>query len=415
MDVEISESTLTQESLVSYMNDRTLLMYAFPFINSTLRLALSWDWNTVSSTVLLLYDWILLLPEEIEFIWSAKLLRPFNALYNIQRYMPFIDTVALLYIVSFAEPIDVEKCRVLYNISGWMYITGITLTEGEHKFTAILPNFTSYMLLIRWMSPVVVLTMRIWALWGKDIRLSIGLPLFFLSCWVPNFYIFHKFLQTQTYIPSPLPQIIGCAILGGQPILYLCWVILVVYEAVLLILMLIQYRSTNRSGRQLSLTRVVYRDGITYYIILFLLSIMNVATILLLPVRKHFLYISKIPHVLCVFSAFCSHASSCNPKIKFSDYVKFNYTAQVQLGLGAVMMQLKEKKYGIRYAWQWLSFGAAFVVAANVHATQVHVFWLTLEGSQSLANNRGRIPVARQQSRFLFGPAFLIAANVHAT
>ncbi|KAJ3982397.1 hypothetical protein F5890DRAFT_1415792, partial [Lentinula detonsa] len=160
----------------------------------------------VSSTVLLLYDWILLLPEEIEFIWSAKLLRPFNALYNIQRYMPFIDTVALLYIVSFAEPIDVEKCRVLYNISGWMYITGITLTE-------------------------VVLTMRIWALWGKDIRLSIGLPLFFLSCWVPNFYIFHKFLQTQTYIPSPLPQIIGCAILGGQPILYLCWVILVVYEA----------------------------------------------------------------------------------------------------------------------------------------------------------------------------------------
>ncbi|KAJ3995154.1 hypothetical protein F5050DRAFT_1574196, partial [Lentinula boryana] len=91
---------------------------------------------TVSSTVLLLYDWILLLPEEIEFIWSAKLLRPFNALFNIQRYMPFIDTVALLYIVSFAKPIDVEKCRVLYNISGWMYITGIALTEGEHKFVA---------------------------------------------------------------------------------------------------------------------------------------------------------------------------------------------------------------------------------------------------------------------------------------
>ncbi|KAJ3785685.1 hypothetical protein GGU10DRAFT_332919 [Lentinula aff. detonsa] len=236
MDVEISESTLTQESL------KVL----------TPRLALSWDWNTVSSTVILFYDWILLLPEEIEFIWSAKLLRPFNALYNIQRYMPFIDTVALLYIVSFAEQIDVEKCRVLYNISGWMYIIGITLTE-------------------------VVLTMRIWALWGKDTRLSIGLPLFFLSCWVPNFYIFHKFLQTETYIPSPLPQIIGCAILGGQPILYLCWVILVVYEAVLLILMLIQYR------RQFSLTRVVYRDGITYYIILFLLSIINVATILLLP------------------------------------------------------------------------------------------------------------------------------------
>ncbi|KAJ3791991.1 hypothetical protein GGU11DRAFT_761133, partial [Lentinula aff. detonsa] len=86
------------------------------------------------------------------------------------------------------------------------------------------------------------------------------------------------------------------------------------------------------------------------------------------------------------------------------------------------------------------SFGAAFLIAANVHATQVHVFWLTLKRSQSLANNRGsclappsslpqtfmqlefiflveigRISVARQQLRFLFGPAFLIAANVHAT
>ncbi|KAJ3781703.1 hypothetical protein GGU10DRAFT_336155 [Lentinula aff. detonsa] len=60
---------------------------------------------------------------------------------------------------------------------------------------------------------------------------------------------------------------------------------------------------------------------------------------------------------------------------------KFTRHVQVQLGLGVVMMQLKEKKYGIRYAWQWFSFGPAFLIGANSLANNL--------GSQSLANNRG--------------------------
>ncbi|KAJ3808594.1 hypothetical protein F5876DRAFT_22315, partial [Lentinula aff. lateritia] len=48
----------------------------------------------VSSIVLFLYDWILMLPIEIKFVWNTKL-RPLNVLYILQRYMPFIDTIAL--------------------------------------------------------------------------------------------------------------------------------------------------------------------------------------------------------------------------------------------------------------------------------------------------------------------------------
>jgi len=229
-----SEVTLDQ-----YLNDRTLVSYFL-----------------VASTVLLVYDWMLMFPAELEVVWSAKL-RPLNVIYIIQRYLPFVDTIGVLYVVVFAKPIDPDTCRTLYDLSGWMYIIGIALTE-------------------------VILTMRTWALWGQNIKLTIGLPIFFLCCWVPNFYIMQRFLDTQTYMPSPFPNQVGCVILGGQPVLFLCWIILMIYEAGILILMLfpgLTYFRRN-SDRWSALTNVVYRDGITYYIYLFVLSIVNVVVIL---------------------------------------------------------------------------------------------------------------------------------------
>jgi hypothetical protein len=51
--------------------------------------------KTVSSSVLFLYDWILMLSVELDVVWSEKL-RPLNMLYIIQRYMPFVDTIGII-------------------------------------------------------------------------------------------------------------------------------------------------------------------------------------------------------------------------------------------------------------------------------------------------------------------------------
>ncbi|KAF9067002.1 hypothetical protein BDP27DRAFT_1329584 [Rhodocollybia butyracea] len=179
--------TLALEEVVQLLDDRTLTSYI-----------------VVSSAVLFLYDWILMFPVELDVVWSEKL-RPLNVLYIIQRYMPFVDTIGIILAVTFVKPIEPNTCRILYATSGWMYIIGIALTE-------------------------IILTMRTLALWGNDIRLTVGLTIFFLGCWVSAFYINHLFLASQIYIPSPIPQI-GCVILGGEPILFLSWVILMIYEA----------------------------------------------------------------------------------------------------------------------------------------------------------------------------------------
>ncbi|KAF9067012.1 hypothetical protein BDP27DRAFT_1296743, partial [Rhodocollybia butyracea] len=171
--------SLTPEEVARYLDDRTLITYSL-----------------VSSTVLFLYDWMIMLPLELDVVWSKKL-RPLDVIYIIQRYMPFFDTIGILFVVDFMEPIEPKTCHILYSISGWMYTIGIALTE-------------------------VILTMRTWALWGKDIRLTVGLSIFFVGCWVPGFYITHLFLNSQTYIPSPLPQI-GCVTLGAESTFFLVW------------------------------------------------------------------------------------------------------------------------------------------------------------------------------------------------
>ncbi|KAF9070512.1 hypothetical protein BDP27DRAFT_1220601, partial [Rhodocollybia butyracea] len=154
---------------------------------------------------LFLYDWMLLLPVELDVVWSEKL-QPLNVLYIIQRYMPFVDTIGLLF--AGKDDCSCLSCAHVSEVSSprtGMYITGIALTE-------------------------VVLAMRTQALWGKDIRLTVGLTIFFVGCWVPNFYIVHRWIDSETYMPSPLPWT-GCVILGGKPILFLGWVILMVYKA----------------------------------------------------------------------------------------------------------------------------------------------------------------------------------------
>ncbi|KAF9017658.1 hypothetical protein BDP27DRAFT_1251405 [Rhodocollybia butyracea] len=151
--------------------------------------------QTVSSAVLFLYDWVLMLPVELDVVWSKKL-QPLNVLYIVQRYMPFVDTVAILF----------------------------TGKDNELIYRYLMLN-------VRYVYTIVVLTIRTWAFWRNDIRMTIGLVIFFLGCWAPNLYIMHLYLQSQACKqPSPLPEI-GCVILGGKSILFLCWVILMVYEA----------------------------------------------------------------------------------------------------------------------------------------------------------------------------------------
>ena len=99
-----------------------------------------------------------------------------------------------------------------------------------------------------WRFVVVILTIRCWAVWNRDRRLTIGLPIFFFLSVVAVIVILVICLPTvqreltwlatiHTLMSSfqdglmPFPELRGCVLVSGSPVLFYAWIIFMVYEA----------------------------------------------------------------------------------------------------------------------------------------------------------------------------------------
>ena len=72
-----------------------------------------------------------------------------------------------------------------------MIVFGMGLSEGEFQ-----PLIYSWQRSIPMHS--AVLTFRVWLLWGKDRRLSYGLPIFFCLMWGIDFFVVSR--SSKTYV-----------------------------------------------------------------------------------------------------------------------------------------------------------------------------------------------------------------------
>uniref|UniRef100_A0A0W0F7N5 DUF6533 domain-containing protein n=1 Tax=Moniliophthora roreri TaxID=221103 RepID=A0A0W0F7N5_MONRR len=232
-------------------------------------------YSDTAVAALVAYDYIITLPDEIELVWSARW-NLTKVLYLLQRYMPFVDTVALVLHNDFTPGLGYQQCRNTYDISGWMFVIGIALSE-------------------------VLLTLRLWAVWHKDYRLTIGLPIFFAVCWGIIFTVMAIWLPSMTcelHItrlphdpmetcdptvgPQPLPHL-GCYVSGGSSILFIAWVLVMLYDGGTMSLMVISGIASYRSGVHRGLVKTIHRDGVFYYIVLFCFALANVVTTVVLP------------------------------------------------------------------------------------------------------------------------------------
>jgi hypothetical protein len=93
----------------------------------------------------------------------------------------------------------------------------------------------------------VILTIRVWAVWGRDRRLTIGLPIFFAVCFAPCIALIEIFLKSSirestllahsfTFshfsliaIPVQFSQF-GTCLYSARGILYINWSLLMVYD-----------------------------------------------------------------------------------------------------------------------------------------------------------------------------------------
>ncbi|KAL4258815.1 DUF6533 domain-containing protein [Pleurotus pulmonarius] len=221
------------------------------------RLVLYFDF---ASAAIVLHDYMLTSELEIRYMWSKQRWTLVRILFFINRYIPFVDITFSLY--NELLPTD-RGCTFMNQFSGWSFCLSIALAE-------------------------VVLTMRTWSLWKGWRYSGIALVAFYLSCWIPIVALLGIFLADADVYGLRLPGYATCIIIPGNKSLYICWTLLLAYDTGTLALMLIAgtwsyTRLYGRSKDSSVLLHTIYRDGIAYYIALFVLSLMNIVTVAMLP------------------------------------------------------------------------------------------------------------------------------------
>jgi len=223
------------------------------YVNS-MRLVTYFD---VVGATIFLYDYLLTLGMEVNLVWSSKWTF-MKVLYFAQRYLPFVDSVALCFLNQLSTTIDPTTCKMVDKARGVLMITGISLSE-------------------------LVLTLRVWAVWGRSSRMGLVLSILFFLAVSTSFVVSGFFLSSIQFENKPYPTFQGCFIISASRLVYMNWVILMVYEAAILVLMVIPGISAYRIGGDTALHAVVYRDGVIVYIYLFALSTINVIVSISLP------------------------------------------------------------------------------------------------------------------------------------
>ncbi|KAH8102028.1 hypothetical protein BXZ70DRAFT_47824 [Cristinia sonorae] len=210
----------------------------------------------VVSAALLVYDFLLTFHAEVRLIWPSRW-NLIKVLFFLTRYLPFID-ISLVLFYQTKTNITVETCKKAYYPAGWLIVIGITLAE-------------------------IILMIRTWAIWGRSRRIAICLGVACVSLLVPVLVIEHLWLKTLVFSPYPSPATPGCLLTGGSSIIAVSFIIVIIFETFVLVLTLIKGVQHYRLAGNRDLVAVLYRDGVLFYIYLFIISIINFIVIVAAP------------------------------------------------------------------------------------------------------------------------------------
>jgi hypothetical protein len=205
------------------------------------------DYVYVSGAALLIYDYLLILPLEINLVWSSPWTYT-KILYLLTRYIPLGGKAFALHNQLFLG-VHIETCRIFWHIMLWLYVLGVIFAE-------------------------CIISLRTWAIWRRDRNVGIGLLLLMLSNLIVQFIFMHLFVQSTEFIPQ-YPGFRGCAIASSNNIIWVNFVALSVVQFVVLVLMVVSGIREYRSGDINKISKIIHRDGILFNVCLLLLTTAN--------------------------------------------------------------------------------------------------------------------------------------------
>ncbi|KAF5327447.1 hypothetical protein D9619_004999 [Psilocybe cf. subviscida] len=206
------------------------------------------------------YDWLLTLDGEIKSIWLSRW-NFTKFLYVLTRYSSFIEC-AVVAIQLIIPGDNYYGCALVFKLNVWLYVFGLGTGEA-------------------------IMTLRTWAVWEKNKILTYFLFGFLFIIWSGGFVIAGIFNSTVRFEPNPRTPYIGCYATHTSPIIFISWVSLLAFDTFMFVLMAIPAIQTWRTGRGSRLINLVLRDGVMYYLYLFIVSLINILVALTFPASCH--------------------------------------------------------------------------------------------------------------------------------
>jgi len=211
----------------------------------------------VSTVMLLVYDWLLMLSKEVKYVWRSSW-NYTKVLYLLARYTPFA-AMALMCRNQLAFDASPESCQKAVRAACWISFVGVDVTE-------------------------IIIFIRTYAVWNKDKRVGIGLALLWMAVQIPTGILAERFLDSLDFIQNPYPDIFrGCLALSATKVIYSSWVMFILMEGVVLALMVTSALRTYRKNTS-TFMNVIYVDGIRFSLYMFCVTLVNVITTIYLPI-----------------------------------------------------------------------------------------------------------------------------------
>jgi len=217
---------------------------------------------TVASCAIFVWDYILTFRMEVDLVWRSKW-SFMKGLYLFQRYLPFIDTTWLILYAQTGSRLTKVTCQKIYPSAAVLMMVGFATSE-------------------------LILTLRTWAVWDRNRRLTIILPILYGLFWGSTLVIVGIYVNSMTFGDPSNPGFPWCFLTHApNKLLVYPWMLQTCWNTLMLVLMLVptlrDYRS--RGHRDGALMKVVYRDGVIYYLYLFVLSFINAVIFKTLPLQ----------------------------------------------------------------------------------------------------------------------------------
>jgi len=223
---------------------------------STARHLLAAKYFQVAAFVMLLYDHMLTFDQEVNRIWKQK-----------------FSGVTLLFLTNrYLTPIQFTIIMVAFHYPSW---TGkvcekYVVFEGASSATLIAVC-------------QLIMIIRVYALYHR----SLAIIIFLMILWATQIIVSAIGVHTGYRVPLP-PMLRGCILIGDSPVFSLLWVGPLVTDTCIFALTLWRTRMyiIDTVGRGPTMG-IFIRDGIFYFLVIFLVNLMNTLLFFLAPVDLH--------------------------------------------------------------------------------------------------------------------------------